>query len=122
VDNLKPMKADVQEKAGLFIITPHIKRLDVNTCDEFKKEVVKIIQEGKKKILLNLSHIDFIDSRGLGSLISIFKTLSDKEWLGICEPTSNVMSLFKLTRMDRIFDIYSSEEEAFQKCIDKTQI
>ena len=116
------MKIDSKDQEGLVIITPDIKRLDVTTCDEFKNEIISIMQKEKKMIILNLSHIDFIDSRGLGSLISIFKEITNKGWLGLCEATNNVLDLFKLTRMDRLFDIYVSEKEAIQSGIHKKEL
>ncbi len=109
------MKIESKEIEGISIITPIVQRIDVTTCEEFKNEIATLIQQGKRTILLNLSKVNFIDSCGLGALISIFKSLTDKGWLGLCEATPNVADLFKLTRMDRLFDIYSSEKDAVQQ-------
>ncbi|HSO67421.1 MAG TPA: STAS domain-containing protein, partial [Desulfatirhabdiaceae bacterium] len=63
---------------------------------------------------LDLTYVEFIDSSGLSVLISVLKTLAGKGELLLCSISNTVMSLFKLTRMDRIFKIYDSVEEALK--------
>lgn len=116
------MKIEIKEKNGVTIITPITKRIDVASYEEFKHIVLKIIDDGKTLIVLNLSQVDFIDSRGLGTLVSFYKAISDKGWLGICEASVNVLDLFTLTRMDRVFDIYPSEEDALKTATVKKDI
>lgn len=112
------MKIDVKEQEGMIILTPLIKRLDVTTSEEFTQEVLSI-SEQQKMIIINLSKINFIDSRGLGSLIYLFKNLSLNGWLGLCEATPNALTLFEMTRMNRLFDIFNSVQEAIQFGISK---
>ena len=53
-------------------------------------------------------------SSGLGAVISALKKIGNKGKIVICCVKETVMSLFHLTRMDRVFDIFSSEEDALK--------
>lgn len=116
------MKIEQKEKDGFYICTPSIRRLDVTNSDTFKTEMVKIINKGHKSIILNLSKIDFMDSQGLASLISVYKNLGNEGSLGLCAATTNVKDLFILTRMNRLFELYNNEEEAVQAGLSKKEL
>lgn len=62
--------------------------------------------------MLDLSEVDFIDSSGLGAIVSSLKAVGKQGNLIICGIGETVLSLFRLTRMDRVFQIVSSPEEA----------
>lgn len=95
-----------------LVLRPMEKRLDIYSAGRFKEQVLEMIQTDPCRLLLDLSHIEFMDSSGLGSIISIFKTISGRGELALCNIKPTVMSLFRLTRMDRVFEIYNSEIEA----------
>ena len=96
----------------VLIVRPLEKRIDASTAAEFKKKMGEWIDAGNRQIVLNLSEVDFIDSSGLGAIISGFKKIGNDGNLVICTVKESVMSLFRLTRTNRVFDIYASETEA----------
>lgn len=96
----------------VLILRPLEKRIDASTAAEFKQKMGEWIDSGNRRIVLNLSEVDFIDSSGLGAIISGFKRIGNDGRLVICVVKESVMSLFRLTRMNRVFDIYASENEA----------
>ena len=98
----------------VLIVRPLEKRIDASTAGEFKQKMNEWIDSGNRKIVLNLSEVDFIDSSGLGAIISGFKKIGNNGSLVICAVKESVMSLFRLTRMNRVFDIYVSEKEALE--------
>lgn len=98
--------------ADVTIVRPADKRIDAATATGFKQAMSDLIDAGARRIVLNLSDVDFIDSSGLGAIISSLKRLGNDGELVICSVRATVMSLFRLTRMDRVFDILSSEDEA----------
>jgi anti-sigma B factor antagonist len=106
----------IQEKRSgdMFIVKPSGKRIDASSAPEFKAFMADRIGSGNVKILLDLSEVDFIDSSGLGAIVSGLKALAGKGDLAICGPRETVISLFRLTRMDKIFKIFPSEEEALK--------
>ena len=108
------MAFESYEKNGILIVKIREERLDANTAVAFKEYLTGFITEGKTRIILNLAEVDFIDSSGLGSIVTILKRLSGKGDLCICSPTAPVENMFKLTRMERVFKIFDAEETAFK--------
>jgi len=104
----------IQEKnlADMLVIKPLVKRIDASFAAEFKTVISNRINSGNMKILLDLSEVDFIDSSGLGAIVAMLKTLGGKGSLTICGLKETVDTLFRLSRMDKIFRIFASEEEA----------
>jgi anti-sigma B factor antagonist len=108
------MKIEAETIEGILVLTPCDKIIDASSAVDFKGQILTWIQEGNTRILLDLSCIDFIDSSGLGAIISILKQLDGKGDIFLCGIRDQVMSLFKLTRMDRIFRIYATTTEAVE--------
>ncbi|HEU0265271.1 MAG TPA: STAS domain-containing protein, partial [Geobacterales bacterium] len=67
---------------------------------------------GKKGILVDLNDVRFIDSSGLGALVSGFKNaISHQGTLKLAGLQSQVKSMFELTRLHRVFEIFDSAAE-----------
>lgn len=90
-------------------------RLDAASAPGFKGKMVDFINKGHNQIILDLSAVDFIDSSGLGAMVSTLKTLSNRGNLILCNLRESVKGLFTLTRMDRVFPIQSSLEDALKQ-------
>lgn len=108
------MQLQEKQMSDILIVRPLEKRIDASTATEFKEKISGWIEAGNRRIVLNLSEVDFIDSSGLGAIISGLKKIGNDGRLVICVVRETVMSLFRLTRMNRVFDIYPSEDEAVQ--------
>jgi anti-sigma B factor antagonist len=113
------MQLQQRTKSGILIVRPLEKRIDAATATQFKQKMSEWIDAGNRRIVLNLSEVDFIDSSGLGAIISGLKKLGDDGNLVICVIKETVMSLFRLTRMDRVFDLFESEEDAVKALSEK---
>ena len=106
------MKITFDKKSGYTIVHISVARLDVGTAPQFKDEVSKIIKINSK-VILDLSEVPFIDSTGLGTLLSLLRQLAECNGaLKLTGLTEQVMTMFLLVRMNKVFDIYSSNEEA----------
>lgn len=106
----------VQDKKveDILVVQPLEKRIDASVATEFKGKMVDWINAGNTRIVLDLSNVDFIDSSGLGAIVSSLKTIGNNGDLVISGIKETVMNLFRLTRMNRVFQIFSSEQEAIQ--------
>lgn len=113
------MQLQQKHKANILVIKPLEKRIDASAATDFKKKINEWIDAGNRRIVLNLSQVDFIDSSGLGAIISGLKKIGNDGDLVICMVKETVMSLFRLTRMDRVFDIFPSEEAALAALSEK---
>lgn len=108
------MNFEIHSENGVEIVVPLVRRLDASVALTFKQQVLEVIGQNNKNILLDFSHVDFIDSSCLGALVSILKSLNGKGELVLCSLNSNIHNLFKLTRMDRIFSIRDNRQDALQ--------
>jgi anti-sigma B factor antagonist len=88
----------------------HIKgRIDITTSQELKDEVMNIFESGETHLGLEFSEVDYMDTSGLGSLISVLKEARKKGVaLTIINPSNFIKGLFQLTQMDKIFQITDS--------------
>jgi anti-sigma B factor antagonist len=79
----------------------------------FRSAMNNLLKQHQQKILLNLAGVAYVDSSGLGELISSHITLSDHDGqLKLLHPTQRVRELMKITNLLSVFDIYESQSEA----------
>ena len=103
----------LEKKFGnILLVKPAEKRIDASAATDFKGKMIDRINAGNKRIVLDLAGVDFIDSSGLGAIVSSLKAIGNDGDLAICRINETVMTLFRLTRMNRVFQIFSTEEEA----------
>jgi anti-sigma B factor antagonist len=94
------------------IIVVEYKSLDASKVEDFIKLVSEEISKSKKN-LIDLSKVDFVDSAGLGSLLSCLKKAKSAGGeLKVFGLTKSVRSLFELMRMQKIFSIYDDRSMA----------
>lgn len=109
------MDLDVRTDDGIIIIKSLSKNIDADVCTEFKVKLMAIVNKGNKLFLIDLSQVDFIDSRGLGALISTLKKIkSNNGHLALCGLKSTVVNLFNITRMNQVFQIAKDETEGLE--------
>lgn len=96
----------------VLVLKPASRRIEASTSSDFKSTVAEWIKKGHRRIVLDLAGIDFIDSSGLGAIISSLKSVGDGGDLVLCNISEQVMNLFRLTRMNRVFAIFDSREKA----------
>ena len=87
-------------------------RIVADVVPRFKESLIAYAKSGKSSIVLDLSDVTFIDSSGLGALIGSLKAIGSGGELVLCSARDGVMSMFKLTRMDKVFQIYANPESA----------
>ena len=86
--------------------------LDASKSQEFREEIIKLLENQPKIVLVDLKDITFMDSSGLGSLVLAFKTLrAANTKLVLCSINEQVKILFELTGMDKVFEIFSNQDE-----------
>ena len=87
--------------------------VDVYTSPQLKQDLVQLAERGVKRIIINLSKVDYLDSTGLGVLIGGLKRLREADGnLVLVGPGMRIQRIFEITGLNKIFDIYDTEEEA----------
>jgi anti-sigma B factor antagonist len=84
-----------------------------NETDECHQTVKKLIEDGQKKLVIDLSKVKWMNSRGLGMLMACHTTISNADgMLKIAGATEKVNSLFIMTKLMTIFDSYENADRA----------
>ena len=91
-------------------------RLAAGVGDTVLPHVINgLLDEGIKKILLNLSQMDYIDSNGLGELVQALKTAHRHDAsLRLLKPQDRVTKTLRLTNLLPMFSVYESEPDALK--------
>jgi len=106
------MKITVKDDGGVTIVNLE-GRLDLATGGELKEEIKTICEKGSKRIHMNLQKVDFINSSGLGSLVSVMKQVRIKKGkLTLSNLAPYVREIFDITQLSHVFEIHETEQEA----------
>jgi len=106
------MQIKLDELQGVLIATPQVDRLDVRTVPEFREEMDRVIGN-YTKVVLNMELINFVDSTGLGALMSCIRKLSQRNGgLRLVGLQQQVTAMFRLVRMHKIFETFENVNEA----------
>ena len=87
-------------------------RIAADVAARFKQALIGYVEKGHRKLVLDLSDVTFIDSSGLGALIGSLKAIGNDGELALCCARETVASMFKLTRMNKVFRMFDGPEQA----------
>ena len=80
-----------------------------------RNQIQKLLAGGDRKFLLNLADVDYIDSSGLGELVTSFTTVRNHEGsLKLLNLTRRVQDLLQITKLLTVFDVFNNETEALK--------
>jgi anti-sigma B factor antagonist len=106
------MQLTVDKSAEVTVVTFHQQQLDVTNAEDIRKELAPLLQDCRK-LVLDVSRVRFVDSRGCGVILSCLKQLVEKGGdLKLCGVTGAVRTIFELVRMHRVCQILPTREEA----------
>lgn len=107
------MDIKMEKTEGIAVLYIREDRLDANNSEELKTELRRFFDGGTKDLILDLKEVLFIDSSGLGVLVSGYKNASILHGsLKLSNLQSQVRSMFELTRLHRVFDIFTTVDDA----------
>jgi anti-sigma B factor antagonist len=108
------MKIKKEKIKDFILITPEEERIDAHNSTEFKEYILDLLKKGKINLIVQLGQVRFIDSSGLGALLAGFKNAQRKSGnLLLVNVQPQVLSMFEMTRLNRVFEIYSDLDEIF---------
>ncbi len=107
------MMVRIEEKAAAVLIEVREERLDAHNSSELKTQMLNLLEDGKSNLIVDLHEVRFVDSSGLGALVSGFKNASARNGnLKLSGLQPQVKSMFELTRLHRVFEIFPGVDEA----------
>jgi anti-anti-sigma factor len=101
---------------NILVITPQGEHLDAKNASVFKEEVLSLIASTDlSRLVFDLNHLQFIDSSGLGTFLSIQRTLNTRGGtLKLAHLNKPIRTMFEIVSMHRIFDIFATSDEAIR--------
>lgn len=107
------MQMSSADQGGYQVITVGDQRIDAAVAIAFKDQMRQLTEGSNAEVLLDLSTVAFIDSSGLGAIVAAMKQLGKDRHLHLAGLMPNVDKVFRLTRMDTVFTIHGSVDDAF---------
>lgn len=90
--------------------------LDAHTVPHFEEAIQTLLHEGKYKILVDMLHLEYISSAGLGVFMGFIEEVREKGGdIKLCNLSAKVYRVFDLLGFPTLFDILKTEEEALEK-------
>lgn len=103
---------EVQKKGQITIIITD-ERLDAVVAPQLKEMVKKLAEQSKMRLVIDLAKTRFIDSSGCGALVASLRALLKSNGdMKIASPSPQAKTLFQLTRLHRVFEIFDDVDQA----------
>ena len=107
------MSFKTYEKSGNITVIDCPQRLDANVSDDLKKIIIDLVEGNKYKFIVNLSATKYVDSSGLGAIVSrISVARSNKGDVRLVTKTKEILDLLDLTRLNKILQCYDDVNSA----------
>lgn len=100
---------------GVLVLGIRTARLDAANSPDFRIALMEQVDKGQGQIVIDLGQVEFMDSSALGALISAVKRMGAVGAIALARPNANLTRLLTLTRMDKVFAITATIDEAVEK-------
>jgi anti-sigma B factor antagonist len=106
------MDIEVTVCPGATVVAPR-GDLDMAVADELRRTLTALVDRKQVRLVLELAHVTYIDSSGLGALVAAMKHARGAGGdIRLCALQPDVQAIFEMTRLVRIMDIHASRAEA----------
>lgn len=109
------MKIKIRKTDSVALLDLSGKLMGGPDADVFKETIKGLIEDGFKNVIVNLAHVPWVNSTGLGILIAGYTTLKREGGsLKLIHVTDRIESILMITKLGTIFEAYSDEETALK--------
>ena len=108
------MQMTASEAGGALVVSVEESRIDAAVAVRFRDLMRELTNHPAKRVVLDLTQVEFLDSSGLGAVVGSMKQLGQGRKLDLAGLTPTVDKVFRMTRMDSVFRIYGDVEHALQ--------
>lgn len=112
------MQMKSEEIENTLVVTVLDARIDAAVAVRFKNRMMELTTTPSERVILDLSHVEFLDSSGLGAVVGSMKQLGRSRKLDLAGLTPTVDKVFRITRMDRVFRIFPTTDAAIEEIAD----
>lgn len=109
------MEIQIEHENSTLIVKPK-GEIDLHNSPQFRKTLQDVSNENFSALLVDLESVSYMDSSGLATLVEVFQnTTKTGKKLGLFSLQDSVKNILSITRLDEIFPIYSSRNEAIKE-------
>ena len=109
------MRLSDREQDGIIVLEPKGKIMGGPDASLLHDKLYEFIEQDKKKVVIDLSRVDWMNSTGLGILISGYTTLRNTNGeLKLASVTDKIQSLLTITKLVTVFEAYDTVDEAVE--------
>ena len=112
------MQMKSHEVGDVLVVTVLDSRIDAAVAVRFKNRMMELASTPSVRVVLDLSHVEFLDSSGLGAVVGSMKQLGRARKLDLAGLTPTVEKVFRITRMDRVFRVFPNNQAAIEDVAD----
>ena len=108
------MNVTVEKQGNVIVVDVPNDSIDVSNCNDFKRDLETAFEDNAQ-VVLDLAHVEFVDSAGLGSMVWAVKQLASRGGdMRLCNVNGSVRALFELVRMHKLVSVFNSRDEAVE--------
>ncbi|MGH9112057.1 MAG: STAS domain-containing protein [Acidimicrobiales bacterium] len=106
------LRTEVSEIANWTVVSVY-GELDVATSPSLRERLIRLVGEGSTRLVLDLEGVDFLDSTGLGTIVSALKRVRTHSGdLRLVCTQSRIRRLFEITGLDKAVPLHASLDDA----------
>ena len=109
------MEVSTRKEERFCVVSVAETRIDAAVALDFKETMRQTTEDAPETVVLDLGHVEFIDSSGLGAIVATMKHLAPERVLVLAGLTPTVEKVFRLTRMDSVFSLFGTLDEALSQ-------
>jgi anti-sigma B factor antagonist len=108
-------KVTTLNNLDVAILEPRGSLIGGEETDEFKAKAKDLIEQGNKKLVLDLGGITYINSTGIGALVGIHSAYQKVQGkIRLCNVAKGVQNVFVITKLTGVFDVEEDREQAIK--------
>ncbi len=107
------VKSTTLDNGAIAIIEVKGSLVGGDETDELRRHVADFIQQGNKKLIIDLSKVTYLNSTAIGVLVSAHTSYSrNKGQVKVCGINKNINNIFVITKLTLVFDVADTQEDA----------
>jgi anti-sigma B factor antagonist len=108
-----PLEIEQKEIEGIVILELHGRLVVGTESTDFRRKITALISEDRKSIILDMKHVDYIDSTGLGTLVVAHTQLQKAGGsVKLLNVSNRNVQLLILTKLSTVFEMFDQEQSA----------
>jgi stage II sporulation protein AA (anti-sigma F factor antagonist) len=107
------MKLSITEKDGVLLVGDLPQKFDYTVCNEALRHITPALDGGPKKLVISFTGVGFLDSCGIGTLITLRNRLmKEKGAMALCDIGERLENILKITDLRKVFALYGNADQA----------